>query len=222
MRTPLLKAVFMILAAPLAYGGDWSPRLAADYLDGRQKEWFAWPAAKAPGGTCISCHTGMTYLLSRPALRKALGDDALIETVPKRGYRLNPPVQRPAEAAVVPVIPVRHHWWIWAVAAALVAGAAWISWSAMAARPGARRWFALAETSRIEGRFREAVPLYARAIELDPEFALAESRLADTYDALREPTARRAHALRAYALRGRANALVLSATQSADVRVVPW
>ena len=74
MRTPLLKAVFVILLAPLAQCADWSPRLAAEYLEGRQKEWFAWPAAKAPGGPCISCHTGMTYLLARPALRKALGE----------------------------------------------------------------------------------------------------------------------------------------------------
>src|SRR5260221_14502834 len=74
MRTPLWKAIFMILAAPLAYGGDWSPRLAADYLDSRQKEWFAWPAAKAPGGPCVSCHTGITYLFVRPGLRRALGE----------------------------------------------------------------------------------------------------------------------------------------------------
>ena len=74
MRTPIWKAVLIILVAPLAYGRDWSPRLAADYLDARQKEWFAWPAANAPGGPCVSCHTGMTYLLARPALRKALGE----------------------------------------------------------------------------------------------------------------------------------------------------
>src|SRR5260370_23307427 len=74
MRTPVWKAVFVILLAPLAQCADWSPRLAAEYLDGRQKEWCAWPAAKAPGGTCLSCHTGMTYLLGRPALRKALGE----------------------------------------------------------------------------------------------------------------------------------------------------
>jgi squalene-hopene/tetraprenyl-beta-curcumene cyclase len=74
MRTALWNAVFVILAALPAHSGDWSPRLAADYLDGRQKEWFAWPAAKAPGGPCISCHTGMPYLLARPALRKILGE----------------------------------------------------------------------------------------------------------------------------------------------------
>src|SRR6266436_6367910 len=66
-------AVIVLAAAP-CYCGDWSPRLAADYLDSRQKEWFAWPAAKSSGGPCVSCHTGVTYLLVRPALRRALGE----------------------------------------------------------------------------------------------------------------------------------------------------
>jgi squalene-hopene/tetraprenyl-beta-curcumene cyclase len=52
----------------------WDPRLAAKYLDARQQEWFAWPPAKATGGTCLSCHTGATYLLARPALRRMLGE----------------------------------------------------------------------------------------------------------------------------------------------------
>ncbi len=64
----------VVLAAAPCYCGDWSPRLAADYLDSRQREWFAWPRAKAEGGPCVSCHTGLTYLLVRPALRKALGE----------------------------------------------------------------------------------------------------------------------------------------------------
>jgi hypothetical protein len=53
---------------------DWNPRLAADYLDGREKEWFAWKAAQTPGGPCVSCHTNVTYLLVRPGLRKELGE----------------------------------------------------------------------------------------------------------------------------------------------------
>src|SRR5713226_1071509 len=69
-------AVMIALAALPAVCQDWSPRLAAEYLDSRQKEWFAWPAAKAPGGPCVSCHTGVTYLLVRPALRRALGESA--------------------------------------------------------------------------------------------------------------------------------------------------
>jgi squalene-hopene/tetraprenyl-beta-curcumene cyclase len=53
---------------------DWSPRLAADYLDNRQKEWFAWKTAQTPDGPCVSCHTGTTYLLVRPELRRKLGE----------------------------------------------------------------------------------------------------------------------------------------------------
>jgi squalene-hopene/tetraprenyl-beta-curcumene cyclase len=58
----------------LSLCADWSPRLAADYLDAREKEWFAWKPAQTPGGPCVSCHTGVTYLMVRPALRKELGE----------------------------------------------------------------------------------------------------------------------------------------------------
>src|SRR5258707_2916458 len=68
-----LVAVVAVAVLP-GYCGDWSPRLAADYLDSRQKEWFAWPTAKASGGPCVSCHTQTTYLLARPVLRRALGE----------------------------------------------------------------------------------------------------------------------------------------------------
>jgi hypothetical protein len=50
----------------------WNPQLAAKYLDGRQQEWFAWPRAQSKDGPCVSCHTGMPYLLARPALRRLL------------------------------------------------------------------------------------------------------------------------------------------------------
>ena len=58
----------------LSLCADWSPRLAADYLDSRQKEWFAWKAAQTPSGPCVSCHTGVIYLLVRPELRRKLGE----------------------------------------------------------------------------------------------------------------------------------------------------
>lgn len=67
-------ALIVALAAISAFCEDWDPRPAAKYLDSRQEEWFAWPRAKAFGGPCVSCHTGMTYLLVRPALRRALGE----------------------------------------------------------------------------------------------------------------------------------------------------
>jgi squalene-hopene/tetraprenyl-beta-curcumene cyclase len=66
--------VLVLLGSLPAFCADWSPRLAADFLDARQKEWFAWKQAEASGGPCVSCHTGITYLLARPALRRALGE----------------------------------------------------------------------------------------------------------------------------------------------------
>jgi squalene-hopene/tetraprenyl-beta-curcumene cyclase len=57
-----------------ALAADWNPRLAAAYLDERQKAWFAWKPAASPEGPCVSCHTGMTYLMARPELRRALGE----------------------------------------------------------------------------------------------------------------------------------------------------
>src|SRR5262245_31771057 len=53
-------------------GAGWNPQLAAKYLDGRQQEWFAWPQAQSKNGPCVSCHTGMPYLIARPALRRLL------------------------------------------------------------------------------------------------------------------------------------------------------
>lgn len=72
MRLVLLFAAVI----PALCGGDWNPKLAAGYLESRQKDWFAWPYANRTGTPCISCHTGMPYLLSRPALARALGGPA--------------------------------------------------------------------------------------------------------------------------------------------------
>jgi squalene-hopene/tetraprenyl-beta-curcumene cyclase len=65
--------VFIFFCAACS-AADWNPELAAKYLDQRQQDWFAWPTAAAPDGACFSCHTGMTYLLARPALRRVLGE----------------------------------------------------------------------------------------------------------------------------------------------------
>ncbi len=70
-------ALLVPFALVSGFAADWDPQLAANYLDSRQQAWFAWPRAqKDPGGTCLSCHTGMPYLLARPALRKTLGESA--------------------------------------------------------------------------------------------------------------------------------------------------
>jgi len=72
MRILISIGIFALMA--LSLYGAWDPRLAANYLDTRQQEWSRWPPAQATGGTCLSCHTGATYLLARPALRRVLGE----------------------------------------------------------------------------------------------------------------------------------------------------
>jgi squalene-hopene/tetraprenyl-beta-curcumene cyclase len=85
------RTVVLLVIASAAACGDWNPKLAAEYLDSRQKEWFAWPAANRAGTPCISCHTGAPYLLVRPALRRVLGEtspttyeDGLLEALRSR------------------------------------------------------------------------------------------------------------------------------------------
>lgn len=63
-----------VLSVVHTAAADWNPKLAAQYLDGRQKEWFAWKPAMSANGACVSCHTGMTYLLARPVLRRTLNE----------------------------------------------------------------------------------------------------------------------------------------------------
>jgi len=69
MRGPLC---FIFLTCLLT-AGDWESQLAANYLDARQELWAAWKPAQAAGGPCISCHTNLTYLLARPAIRRLHG-----------------------------------------------------------------------------------------------------------------------------------------------------
>jgi squalene-hopene/tetraprenyl-beta-curcumene cyclase len=64
------RCLLAFLLPFLAGAADWNPRAAADYLDARQKEWFAWAPANANAKPCVSCHGGLTYLLARPALRR--------------------------------------------------------------------------------------------------------------------------------------------------------
>ena len=39
---------------------------------GVRKNGIAWPMALNSGVACVSCHTGLPYLVARPALRQAL------------------------------------------------------------------------------------------------------------------------------------------------------
>jgi squalene-hopene/tetraprenyl-beta-curcumene cyclase len=76
MKMPRVLTLFAFVAFTLATAdvltADWSPEAAARYLDERQKQWFEWKPAASADGPCVSCHTGLTYLLARPALRRVL------------------------------------------------------------------------------------------------------------------------------------------------------
>ncbi len=75
-------ALFALTTANIV-AADWSPEAAARYLDERQKQWFEWKPAASANGPCVSCHTGMTYLLARPALRRVLKEEQ--PTIYERG-----------------------------------------------------------------------------------------------------------------------------------------
>jgi squalene-hopene/tetraprenyl-beta-curcumene cyclase len=66
--------VMLAACAAHAMAAGWDPKLAAKFLDERQKQWFEWPVAAKKGGPCVSCHTGLTYLIARPALRRVLNE----------------------------------------------------------------------------------------------------------------------------------------------------
>src|SRR5262249_9742244 len=143
-----LVALTLVFAASI-FAADWNPRAAANYLDGRQKEWFAWSTAKSPGGPCVSCHTGATYLIARPVIRKALNEpqptvyetgllDALRARVDKRESKDIMP-QFPKEPAASQVAGVES------IHAAIFLGsreAADRMWS-LEESDGGWRWFSL-------------------------------------------------------------------------------
>jgi squalene-hopene/tetraprenyl-beta-curcumene cyclase len=71
---------------------SWDQKAAAAYLDQREGWWMGWPKAARDHQTfCVSCHTAVPYALSRPVLRKALGETSpsederrLLDNVTKR------------------------------------------------------------------------------------------------------------------------------------------
>ena len=81
--TLFAAACLVLVSTANVLTADWSPQAAARYLDQRQKEWFEWKTAQSANGPCVSCHTGMTYLLARPVLRRALKEDQ--PTIYERG-----------------------------------------------------------------------------------------------------------------------------------------
>lgn len=62
---------------------SWDPKAAAAYLDQRETTWMEWPGAIRDHDTfCVSCHTTVPYIMSRPMLRGTLAENA--PSVPER------------------------------------------------------------------------------------------------------------------------------------------
>jgi squalene-hopene/tetraprenyl-beta-curcumene cyclase len=76
----------------IGVSSSWDPKSAAAYLDKRETTWMEWPGAARDHDTfCVSCHTALPYILSRPTLRSALAENApsvverkLLDDVAKR------------------------------------------------------------------------------------------------------------------------------------------
>jgi squalene-hopene/tetraprenyl-beta-curcumene cyclase len=64
--------IVVLLAYPIARSGEegpsWKPADAGKYLDDRETVWFK-------NADCVSCHTVLPYALSRPVLRRIVGDE---------------------------------------------------------------------------------------------------------------------------------------------------
>src|SRR5262245_57603288 len=88
-RSAMFLSLAMLIAGPgtaFVCGGEpdgWQPARAAQYLDERAKDWFAYASANRGTGatqtTCVSCHTLVPYALARPALRVATGGASELE-----------------------------------------------------------------------------------------------------------------------------------------------
>jgi hypothetical protein len=79
----VLRVLFLMLPVCLAYG--WDRAKAFQFLEQRQAQWAAWKPAQNEAGSCMSCHTGVPYLLARKALGvAALTDEPLVRATVRR------------------------------------------------------------------------------------------------------------------------------------------
>jgi len=65
-----MRILCVLLLATACKGADWHFEQPAAYLDARQQAWENFKTAQAPPGTCVSCHTGVGYILLRQALNE--------------------------------------------------------------------------------------------------------------------------------------------------------
>src|SRR6185369_181728 len=73
----MMKLLALGLLAGNLLAQGWSPKAAAQYLDGRMSWWMTWSSAARDHDTfCISCHTAAPYAMARATLRSDLSESA--------------------------------------------------------------------------------------------------------------------------------------------------
>ncbi len=92
----------LVLAASAVAGPKWDRPRAFEFLEARQREWAAWRPAQKTGGACISCHTGLSYMLARRATgepQPGPAEGALLAGVVRRALAVPPTVTMPDPGA---------------------------------------------------------------------------------------------------------------------------
>lgn len=84
----------------------WDRDKAFQYLEARQQQWAEWKPTQKPGGPCISCHTGLSYLLARRVIAADLPRPLEAELVKGVKSRIlgNPPQTMLLDAGVEAVL----------------------------------------------------------------------------------------------------------------------
>jgi hypothetical protein len=95
-------AAWLVLSPMLAFA--WSPERAFQYLEMRQQQWMDWkPAMQKSGVVCVSCHTGLPYLMARQALHVKTQrplEQAITDSVKARLLASDPPAKMLSNAGV--------------------------------------------------------------------------------------------------------------------------
>jgi hypothetical protein len=71
MNRTCSRVIFASLVLPFAASAS-DTQKAFDFLEARQHQWADWKPAQRPGGACISCHSGLPYLIARRVLGEEL------------------------------------------------------------------------------------------------------------------------------------------------------
>ncbi|BDC49061.1 hypothetical protein F183_A13770 [Bryobacterales bacterium F-183] len=80
----VLRILLLVMLVPASAVYGWDRAQALRFLEQRQAEWTAWKPAQNKAGSCLSCHTGVPYLLARKAMGAAVDGEPLVRATVQR------------------------------------------------------------------------------------------------------------------------------------------